>query len=202
MIVFRFKKGHEIVNPLAHIGFERRRQIQVRKAFEKGLALDADPDGNMDRFLMAGATYLVVSLDRLDKQDQMISDFLRERAAQGNAELTGQLDTLDDRQVKCRAMMARFDEAREAFEQNPGEGGALFRDRAADFVAEFNGMMAPRKNPLSPYTDKHFDMDDWTNIADWSDPVERREGELFAAVERTAPEGLDPNGFSAEHLPE
>jgi len=190
------------VNPLAHIGFERRRQIQVRKAFEQGLVLDADQDGGVDRFLLACAKYLVVSLDRLDKQDQMISDFLRERAAEGNAELTQQLDTLDERQVKCRAMMARFDNAQQTFRHDPREGGSAFRDRAADFVAEFNGMMAPRKNPLSPYTDKHFDMNDWAQIADWSDQAEAQEADLFAAVEREAPDGLDPNGFTAEHLPQ
>jgi len=189
------------MNPLAHIGFERRRQIQVRKAFEKGLELDADQDGDVDRFLLACAKYLVVSLDRLDKQDQLISDFLRERAATGNAELTQQLDTLDERQVKCRAMMARFDDAQQAFRRDPGAGGQVFRDRAADFVAEFNGMMAPRKNPLSPYTDKHFDMSDWTEIADWSDQAETQEATLFIAVERETPDGLDPNGFTAEHLP-
>lgn len=188
------------MNPLAHIGFERRRQIQVRKAFEKGLELNAGQEG-VDHFLMACAKYLVISLDRLDKQDQLISDFLRERAAGGNAELTRQLDTLDERQVKCRAMMARFDQAHLDFAKDPGAGGAVFRDRAADFVAEFNGMMAPRKNPLSPYTDKHFDMTDWTKIADWSDQAAATEAELFAAVESLAPDGLDPNGFTAEHLP-
>ena len=199
MLVWLQRKDKRIMTPLAHIGFERRRQIQVRKAFEQGLALDNSPE--VDRFLLACGTYIVVSLDRLDQQDQMISDFLRERAAAEDAQLRSQLDTLDDRQVKCRDMMARFDDALQSFQENPAQRAALFREKADDFVAEFNGMMAPRKNPLSPYTDKHFDLEDWAAIADWTEEAKSREAALFAAVEQSAPNGLDPNGFTAEHLP-
>ena len=59
----------------------------------------------------------------------------------------------------------------------------------------------PRKNPFFRHTDHLFDDADWTRVAGVTPASLAEEARLFAGVQRTAPAGIDPDSFTAEHLP-
>ena len=186
----------------AHIGFERRRQIQVRKSFVGGLdAAEANGDLDLTDFYALCGEYMVMSLVRLDDQDQKISDLLKERVPGEDAELHERLRVLDERQVKCRAMTNRFAGAVKKLKERGSECKQAFEKAARAFITEFTGLLAPRRNPLEKYTDEYFTEKDWEWIADHSDASVAMEEELYVRIQSTAPEGMDPAGFTAQHMP-
>jgi len=186
----------------AHIGFERRRQIQVRKSFVGGLdAAEIDGDLDLTDFYIYCGAYMVASLVRLDDQDQKISDLLKERVPQEDADLHERLRVLDARQVKCRAMTSRFARAVEKLKETGSKGRQVFERAARAFIAEFTGLLAPRRNPLETYTDEHFTEKDWEWIADHTPESVAAEEELYVHIQDTAPHGMDPAGFTAQHMP-
>ncbi len=187
----------------AHIGFERRRQIQVRKSFVGGLdAAEQDENLDLTEFYSYCGEYMVMSLVRLDEQDQKISDLLKERVPSEDADLHERLRVLDERQVKCRAMTDRLAGAVKQLKAVGSKGKAAFEKTARAFVAEFTGLLAPRKNPLEKYTQKHFTEKDWEWIADHSDASVTREEDLYVRIQNAAPDGADPAGFTAAHRPD
>ena len=176
----------------AAIGYERRRQIQVRSAFEAGLAR-ADRDGpELTGFFMACAAYIVFSMDRLHYQDQVIHDLLKERIPADDKEAHARLDALNERQGKSRELVERLQRATEELTTNGADALGVFETTAADFVDAFTSLMAPRKNPFHEYTDQLFTEEDWAVIADVTDESQSVEKELYAAVQVNAPDGLDP----------
>ncbi len=190
------------MHPRAHIGFERRRQIQIRKSFTGGLELASQADRDLTEFLTLCGEYMVMSLVRLDEQDQKISDLLKDRVPKEDKDLHERLRVLDERQEKCRSMTNRFAEAVKRLKEKGREGVSAFLKDARDFIAEFTGLLAPRKNPLEAYTEKHFTEEDWEYIADRNEAAVAMEEELYVRIQALAPEGLDPAGFTAEHKPD
>lgn len=190
-----------MTEPRAAIGFERRRQIQVRKAFEAGLGRAGKrlPDFERAEFYLACGDYLVWSLDRLHDQDQLIHDLLGERLPEREREALKALATLRRRQGESRALVGRFRAAVERLRREGRRGLKVFEAAAKRFTRQFRELMAPRRNPFEPHTDHLFDRADWLAIA-WVDPGSQdTERTLFAAVSIYAPDGTDPEQFTAEH---
>ncbi len=186
----------------AHIGFERRRQIQVRKSFVGGLDLvRQDGDHDLTEFYSYCGEYMVMSLVRLDDQDQKISDLLKQRVPSEDADLHERLRVLDERQVKCRDMTDRFAGAVTQLKAEGPKGKDAFEKTARAFIAEFTGLLAPRKNPLEKYTEGYFSEKDWEWIADHTDASVAMEEDLYVRIQKSAPEGMDPAGFTAQHMP-
>lgn len=186
-------------NPLAELGRERRRQVQVRQTL-KGALEQAEPGNDtLAALLEACADYLVNSMSRLDLTDMNIHDLLKERVPQDNAEVHEALDVLSARQHKARTETAVLATALETYRMN-GRTGFVSFDRALRHYHEVvSEMMTPRKNPFSPYTDKLFTFDDWTNIAEASADTAAAEDRLFDAVTAAAAENLKPDSFSGTH---
>ena len=186
-------------NPLAELGRERRRQVQVRQALKGALEQAGAGDDSLAAMLEACADYLVSSMGRLDRTDMNIHDLLKERVPQDNAEVHEALETLSNRQARARAETAVLEEALKAYR----------RGRRADFSAfdralrQYHGivaeLMTPRKNPFSPYTDKLFTFADWTVIAEAGAETVAIEARLFDAVTAAAPDALNPGSFSGTH---
>jgi hypothetical protein len=179
-------------NPRAAIGYERRRQIQIRKAFEAGLELpDADRTDLTDFYLASGA-YIVLSMDRLHYQDQVIHDLLAERISKDDQDAHGRLAVLNERQDKSRAMVEAFRQAVDDLSEAGPDGRGAFEAEAHTFTAAFISLMAPRKNPFQAYTDELFADEDWELVAGVTDEATVMETNLYKAVQTSAPAGIDP----------
>lgn len=187
------------MNPRAEIARERRRQIQVRKAFEAGLAQADQRGAELFDFYLACAEYMVFSMDRLHDQDQAIHDFLKQRIPIQDADAHERLDTLNKRQTTSRELMATFHQGMEKLKQAGRDGLKAFEEGARKFADKFTSLLAPRKNPFHKHTDELFTDEDWLVIAGVSDDSLVREQELFIAVKRTAPAGIDPEQMTVEH---
>lgn len=186
-------------NPLAELGRERRRQVQVRQAL-KGALEQAEPgDDTLAALMEACADYLVNSMGRLDLTDMNIHDLLKERVPQDNAEVHQALETLSIRQATARAENAVLEEALDAYRRDGRADFAAFDRALRRYHSVVSELMTPRKNPFSPYTDKLFTFDDWTNIAEASADTVAAEDRLFDAVTVAAPDGLKPDSFSGTH---
>ncbi len=190
-----------MIGPRKEIARERRRQIQVRKAFEAGLALDEDQRGGLVSFYVACGEYLVYSMDRLHEQDQIIHDLLVARVPADDDEARKGLAELNARQDASRVVVETFRQALEALKQAGSKGRKVFEKAAGAFVDAFNSMMAPRRNPFFRHTDSLFVDEDWVRIADASDEFHTIESRLFVAVKEQAPEGIDPEQYTVEHPP-
>jgi len=186
-------------NPLAELGRERRRQVQVRQSL-KGALEQAEPgDDALAALLEACADYLVNSMGRLDLTDMNIHDLLKERVPQDNTEVHEALKTLADRQETARAENALLAEALDAYRQADRVDFAVLDEALRHYHAVMSDLMTPRKNPFSDYTDVLFTMDDWTNIAEASTQTMATEDRLFDAVSAAAPDTLKPDIFSGTH---
>lgn len=176
--------------------------MQIRKAFAAGLDPQAAWQGR-DRaaFYLACADYLLLSMDRLHEQDQIIHDLLGERIPAAEGEAHERLRVLNERQDRSRELLDTFRRAAGALAASRGEGIAAFEKEARDFSAAFGSLLQPRKNPFFRHTDVLFDDADWERIAGVTPASIEEEERLFIRVQKTAPAGVDPAEFSAEHLP-
>lgn len=184
-------------NPLAELGRERRRQVQVRQALEGALEQANARDGNLAAMLEACADYLVNSMGRLDLTDMNIHDLLKKRIPQDNAEVHEALQTLSNRQAKARTETAVLARALEAYRLGGRADFAAFDRALRQYHGIVSELMTPRKNPFSPYTDKLFTMGDWTAIAEASAETVAAEDRLYDAVTATAPDGSGRIPFPA-----
>lgn len=186
-------------NPLAELGRERRRQVQVRQAL-KGALEEAEPgDDSLAAMLEACADYLVNSMGRLDLTDMNIHNLLKERVPQDNAEVHAALETLSNRQATARAETAALEKALKDYRQSGRADFAAFDGALRNYHGIVSELMTPRKNPFSTYTDELFTFADWTNIAAASAETVAAEDRLFDAVTAAAPDDLKPDSFSGTH---
>ena len=186
-------------NPLAELGRERRRQVQVRQALKGALEQAGTGDDSLAAMLEACADYLVSSMGRLDLTDMNIHDLLKERVPQDNAEVHEALETLSDRQAKARAETAALEEALRDYRQGGRTDFAAFDRALRKYHGIVSELMTPRKNPFSAYTDKLFTFADWTDIAAAGAETVAAEARLYDAVTATAPDALKPESFSGTH---
>lgn len=190
-----------MIVPRAEIARERRRQMQVRQAFDAGLALTPRPDHNLADFYLACADYIGWSMDRLHAQDQIIHDLLKARIPAPDRDAHERLDALNERQNKSRVLVETFRKGAAALRKAGSAGLAAFERAGREFSETFKGLLAPRKNPFFRYTDELFTDADWVRIAGVTEASLAGEERLFQAVQQTAPPGIDPAQYKAEHLP-
>ncbi len=185
----------------AEIARERRRQMQVRKAFEAGIAAQKPGGPDPTAFYLACADYLEWSMDRLHEQDQIIHDLLGERIPGSEKDAHERLAVLNDRQRSSRELMAGFVRDAARLRAAGRAGVPAFEAAAEEFATTFKSLLQPRKNPFFRHTDVLFEDADWERIAGVSPASIAEENELFDAVKKNAPPGADPDTFTAEHMP-
>ena len=186
-------------NPLAELGRERRRQVQVRQALKGALERAGPGNDTVAAMLEACADYLVHSMGRLDLTDMNIHDRLKERVPVDNAAVHEALETLARRQDRARAENALLGEALKAYRQGGHADFTAFEQALGTYHGVVSELMTPRKNPFSDYTDELFTMEDWSNIAEVSAETIATEARLFDAVTAAAPDDLKPESFSGTH---
>jgi hypothetical protein len=182
------------------IAYERRRQIQVRKALDAGLGKQQRAGRGPADFYLACVDYLDWSMDRLHRQDQAIHDLLRARIPANDSEAHEQLAALSERQDRSRALVARFHEAASALRAAGGQAVAAFEAEARAYMEAFGSLLQARRNPFFRHTDRLFTDADWDRIAGVTAQSRAEEQRLFEAVRSAAPPGADPAAFVAEHL--
>ena len=106
---------------------------------------------------------------------------------------------LQERQGKSRELMETFRRSMEALRQAGRNGIGVFEQGARHFVDKFTSLLAPRKNPFHKRTDELFAEEDWVVIAGVTEHSLGREAELYVAVQRTVPTGIDPEKMTVEH---
>ncbi len=191
-----------MLTPRTEIARERRRQIQIRKAFEAGLDAAAAWNGrDPATFYLACADYLLFSMERLHDQDQLIHDLLSERIPAEESQAHDRLGVLNDRQERSRRLLETFGRAAEALRASNGKAVPAFEAAAREFTAAFATLLQPRKNPFHRHTDQLFADADWERIAGVTPLSLAGENRLFARVQGSAPSGVDPDKFTAEHMP-
>ena len=186
-------------NPLAELGRERRRQMQVRQALKGGLEQTEPGDNSLAALFEACADYMVVSMRRLDLTDMNIHDLLRERVPRDNTEVHEGLELLGQRQEAARSATAVLEEALSAYRDGGRASFAALDQAIRHYHRIVSDMMTPRKNPYSKYTDELFSVDDWTHITQATDGAIAAEHRLFNAVAAAAPADLKPEYFSGTH---
>ncbi len=190
-----------MIDSRKEIARERRRQIQIRKAFEAALELNDEQRTGLTAFFIGCGEYLVYSMDRLHAQDQIIHDLLAASVPVEDTEAHEGLAALNARQDASRIVVDAFRRAVEELKISGADGRAAFEQAAREFADAFNSMMAPRRNPFYKYTDSLFVDEDWVRIADVSKEYHSTEGRLFLGVKETAPDGIDPEQYVVEHPP-
>jgi len=188
-----------MTGPREEIARERRRQMQVRKAFEAGLGRGAAGEAGLEDFYRACAGYICFSMDRLHSQDQIIHDLLCVRVPETDQQAHERLGELERRQSRSRLMVERLRDALRAFERAGAAGRSGFEVAARRFTEAFQSLLAARKNPFAKHTDELFDEADWERIAGVTPESLAAEQRLFAAVEQTAPAGVHPARMTVEH---
>ena len=191
--------GDADFNPLAELGRERRRQMQVRQSLKGCIEQTPPGDDSLVGLFEACAAYMVVSMGRLDLTDMNIHDLLRERVPWDNAEVHDGLDVLNERQEKARAEIATLEDALNAYRDGGRSDFAAFDAAVRHNHKVMSAMMTPRKNPYQKYTSELFTMDDWADIAQANDDTIATEHKLFDAVTAAAADDLRPDSFSGTH---
>lgn len=186
-------------HPRAEIGFERRRQMQVRQSLIAALEATAANDPTHAALLEAAIAYMITSMTRLDIQDMAILVRLKTRIPKDHADAHQGLVDLDARQAMARAETKNMAEALTAYRDGNRQDFAAFESALRHYHAVMQSMMTPRKNPYEPYTNTLFDDEDWTAIAGTTPDSLAKEKDLFAAVKAAAPDGFDPESFSGTH---
>ncbi len=189
----------EHFNPLAELGRERRRQVQVRQSLKGALEAVRPGNDSLAALFEACADYLVNSMRRLDLTDMNIHDVLKERVPQDNPEVHEALETLAKRQDRARGQNALLAKALAAYRQADRADFAAIDQALRNYHRVVSELMTPRKNPFSDYTDELFTLEDWTNIAEVSAETIATEHRLFNAVTEAAPDALKPEAFSGTH---
>ena len=188
-----------MTSPREEIARERRRQMQVRKAFEAGLARGKAGEAGREDFYRACAGYICFSMDRLHSQDQIIHDLLCVRVPETDQHAHERLGELERRQCRSRLMVERLRDALRELDRAGPAGRSAFEAAAQRFTEAFQSLLAARKNPFAKHTDELFDEADWERIAGVTPDSLATEQRLFAAVEQTAPAGVEPARMTVEH---
>jgi len=175
--------------------------MQVRKAFEAGLALDQEQRSQLTTFHAACGEYLVYSMDRLHEQDQLIHDLLAERVPTTDEEAHQGLAQLNARWAESRIVVESFRQALTKLKRAGAGGRHAFEQAALAFSDAFNRTMTPRRNPFFRYTDSLFVDEDWVRIANVSDEFHTTEDKLFSHVTEEAPQSIDPTQYKVAHPP-
>lgn len=186
-------------HPRAEIGFERRRQMQVRQSLIAALEASTPGQSSHAALLEAAIEYMVTSLTRLDAQDIAILVRLKTRIPKDHTDAHQGLVDLEARQARARSETKTMAEALQGYRDSSRERFAAFDTAVRHFHGEMQAMMTPRKNPYEPYTNTLFTDEDWTAIAGTTGESLTLEEQHFEAVKAAAPDGMDPESFSGTH---
>ena len=150
-------------------------------------------------FYVACGDYMLFATDRSHAQGERIHARLKARIPASDTAAHEALDAQEETRRQGRELMRSFAAELDSLRHAENFGIVAFEHQAREFNQRFNSLMAPRKNPFYRYTDELFSEADWIEIADTSDKTCSIEDALFASVEQTAPDDINPAEMTVEH---
>ncbi len=178
-----------MMKPLETLQWERRRKLQVREAFRAGL--DAAVAAPLE-FHLACAAYLVPAQQRLIDQDLRLANLLASRVPPGQAEDHEKINSLKSRLADSSAALRAFEAAADDLAARGAAARGAFESAARTYIDFVVNVLGARSHSLRHLTTVLFSEEDWGYITGITPELLAEEGALYAAVQRTAPAGIDP----------
>lgn len=178
--------------------WERRRKLQVREAFARGLEQFRGDAGDPLPFYQACAAYLVTGQQRLIEQDLRLADLLGPRVPAAQTADHDAIAALRERLALAQRSLDEFAEATEALRRRGLGARSPFEAAAARFLDVLVNVLGARSHSLRHLTTTLFSENDWAEIVGLTPEVLTAEAAMFAAVQAAAPAGLDPALMSME----
>lgn len=178
---------------------ERRRKLQVRESFSRGLEYFRDrPDEDPTGFYLACADYLVTGQRRLIDQDRrLVARLARLVPASQRADHEA-MDALRERLDLADRSLAEFSVASEQLRRNVKAARRAFEEAAGRFLDVLVNVLGARSHSLRHLTTTLLNEDDWQHILGLTPEVAAAEVRAFDEVSRLAPHGMAPEVMAAQ----
>jgi len=175
-------------------GRERMRLSQVRKALDAGMKQKAEGGDVALAFFSACVAYIKASMDRLHAQDQRIHDFLVPHVPDGD-EHADTLENLNMRLAKSRTALDDLVKAAAAYRAAGESGWSDFKGAVGAFMEVYFKILLSGQHSTLTLEEEVFDENTWDEVAGVTEDSLVTEEKLYAAVQETAPDGIDPAAF-------
>jgi hypothetical protein len=178
--------------------WERRRKLQVREAFARGLDRWRNSPGDPVPFYLACADYLIPAQRRLIDQDRRLARLLAPQVPAAQAEDHQAIAALRERLELADGSLSGFSAAAEALRREGPAGRVRFEAAAAQFLDVLVNTLGARSHSLRHLTSTLLSETDWITIADITPAMLEDEARRFSAVQAAAPAGIDPADMPVE----
>lgn len=186
------------VSSLEFLRWERRRKLQVREAFARGLEQFRNDPARLFDFVLACAEYLALGQRRLVDQDRRLVEVLSPKVPAGNREDHAAMEALRGRLDLAGSALADFEHALVAL-RSTGVAGAREFDAAATRFLDFSvNVLGARSHSLRHLTTTLLGEADWQHIVARTEEFVSTEAARFTEIGRRAPAGLAPENMSTE----
>jgi hypothetical protein len=187
-----------MLKPLETLQWERRRKLQVREAFRAGMSAFAAAGGDPVPFYRACADYLAPAQRRLIDQDLRLANLLASRVPSTQVEDCEKIDALKARLHDSDVALRAFEAAAAALRDKGAAARQDFEAAGRTYIDFVVNVLGARSHSLRHLTTTLFSEADWAFITGITDELIREEGALYARVQATAPDGIDPATVSTE----
>jgi NAD(P)-dependent dehydrogenase (short-subunit alcohol dehydrogenase family) len=177
---------------------ERRRKLQVRESFSRGLEYFRSDSADPLPFYLACGDYLAAGQRRLIDQDRRLVRLLAPRVPEGQRADHEAMAALDGRLDLADASLAAFVSALADLRRRGVAARADFEAAAARFLDVLVNVLGARSHSLRHLTTTLLREDDWERIVDLTPEFVAEEAAAFAAVTRAAPAGFAPGLMATE----
>jgi NAD(P)-dependent dehydrogenase (short-subunit alcohol dehydrogenase family) len=190
-----------VPTPLEQLRSERRRKLQVRETFSRGLDHFRAVGGDATAFYLACADYLATGQRRLIDQDRRLVDTLAPRVPAAQQDDQRAMGALRERLDLAHRSLADFEAAVAELRRHGSTGHVAFEAASARFLDVLVNVLGARSHSLRHLTTTLLGEDDWQRIADVTPAFLESEAKSFASVSGLAPPGLEPEKMATGEQP-
>ncbi|GMW05684.1 MAG: hypothetical protein QY320_10140 [Gammaproteobacteria bacterium] len=183
---------------LENLRSERRRKLQVRESFSRGLAFFRASGADPLPFYLACGEYLAAGQRRLIDQDGRLVDMLAPRVPAAQAQDHDAIRMLRERLALAARSLADFEAALGSLRRRGAVARKEFEEASERFLDLLVNVLGARSHSLRHLTTTLLDEGDWRQIVDCTPEFEAAESAAYAAVSRLAPPGLAPDGIDTQ----
>jgi NAD(P)-dependent dehydrogenase (short-subunit alcohol dehydrogenase family) len=176
--------------------WERRRKLQVRETFARGLDHFRAAGDDPISLYLACADYLAAGQRRLIDQDRRLVDTLAPRVPAAQRDDHRSIQALRERLDVAHRSLAEFEAAIAELRQQGSSGRQRFETAAARFLDVLVNVLGARSHSLRHLTTTLLSDEDWRRIAAVTPDFLDDEAKSFALIGEIAPLGLQPEKMS------
>ncbi len=186
-----------MTTPLEQLRSERRRKLQVRETFSRGLAHFRNGADDAHDFYLACADYLAAGQRRLIDQDRRLVEVLAPCVPAAQEDDHRAMRALRERLGVAHRSLSEFEAAIAEFRRAGKTGRAPFETAAARFLDVLVNVLGARSHSLRHLTTTLLSEDDWRRIAGIDPAFVTEEAKSFARIGELAPPGMQPENMPA-----